>query len=707
MNRHESRLRPVAVTIEGFRGIKTKQTLDLSSGLTVLAGDNGSGKSSFLTAVEWCLYGNAVVGKSSSGIPERGDWSVAHRGIDPQEVCVSVAFETGQGVDLMQRRAAVKGQSDIRVTLADGETIRGPDVDDWLAWHQFPDWQTWKNSFFQHQDLARARLTEPARRTDLLSSMLGLGPYRQVHETLKRLRSSRLESVAQETLEVAEQLQQRAAERPHSDLRGWLSQLKKKGIEGEIVGKSQLSERAHFMLAQAREQAHTLRMTHAIIPAANGSARELLSWAADWPAQVRTSLNTVVRERQQLDRKIRSLEAAQDALRPARLAFEDLKMAADRLRADSGDPARLKDELEELNRHHARLDNLRTEQDQLGKLVGDAVALMTAGAERDACPVCDHETRNLREILEARVHQLDSQPLAEEQKQIRTRSAKIEKQLSELRAADEGVAAARRQVSRLEDNVRAQVDAADDEPVDQMLARWREARAELDIQITAAEDHVRQHRDEMEVVSLLVRVLRAQARAEATKGDLSDSPAFNKLQESIDEAAAFACDVSAVSAMARELEDARSQARIEEINQGLEQIYSAIVGRSHHFRIKASRTPTSVSYQLVGRDGAALAGSLNQASINALSLACLLASAQSRAGQGMPQFVLLDEPAQNLDDAHSLGLASVLAEIAKSMPVVVATLPGKFYDALEALCSPDFPPVLLRQAAGTREAGIG
>ena len=707
MNRHESRLRPVAVTVQGFRGIKTEQTLDLAPGLTVLAGDNGSGKSSFLTAVEWCLYGNAVVGKSSSGIPERGDWSVAHRSADPQDVGVSVSFETGQGVDVLRRRAAAKKQSDLVITLSEGETITGPDVDDWLAWHQFPTWQTWKNSFFQHQDLARARLTEPARRTDLLSSMLGLGPYRQVHETLKRLRSSRLESVAQEVLEVADQLQERAVQQPHSDLRDWLSQLRKKGIEGEIVGKAQLSERATFMLAQAREQAQALRMSDPFIPASNGSARELLSWAADWPAQVRSSLNSVVRERQQLDRKIRSLEAAQDALQPARLAFQDLKMAADRLRAASGDPGRLNAELEDLNRHHARLDNLRSERDQLGKLVGDALELMAAGAERDACPVCNHETRNLRETLEARVQQLDSHALTEEQKQIRIRAATIENQLSELRAADEGVAAARRQVSTLEDNVRAQVDAADDEPVEQMLARWREARAELDMQITGAEDHVRQHRDEIEVVSLLVRVLRAQARAEATKSDLSDSASFLELQKSIDEAAAFACDVNAVGAMARELEDARSQARIEEINQGLKQIYSTIVGRSHDIRIKASRTAASVSYQLVGRDGSALAGSLNQASINALSLACLLASAQSRAAQGMPQFVLLDEPAQNLDDAHSLGLASVLGEIAKSMPVIVATLPGKFYDALEALCAPDYPPVLLRQASGTHEAGIG
>lgn len=686
MNQQVTHLRPLAVRVVNFRGIVAEQSLELNPGLTVLVGNNGSGKSSFLAAIEWCLFGTIAVGKSSSGIAERGDWSVANRGAQ-DDVSVTICFATPQGTVQLQRRseARTKAIGQLSLTLSDGSCLAAAEVEDWLAWHQFPDWQTWKHSFFQHQEAGRARLTEPAGRTALLSGMLGLGPYRQVHETLKRLRSTKLEVVAEEVLDATAQLQERAIERPHSDLRDWHSQLKNKGIDADSIGKSTLSERARFLVDQAREQAVRLNLKESFIPAGGGSARELLSWAADWPAAIQSGLNVLVHERQQLDRRIRGVEAAQDALKPARRSLQDLQETLDGLRITGGSAERLESELEDLRRQHNHLDQVRHETDQTGKLLTDALQLLTKGADPETCPVCDHNQSDLQARLESRVEQLQSNDLEQQQRQLVARMTKISEQLQDLRSARAAVSAADKQVSFLEDNVRAQVDAATDEPVDRMLLRWREARAALDSQITSAEDHIGQHREEMEILSLMVRVLRAQARTEAASVDLNESSAYRSLQQAIDAAAAFACDIDAVGALARELENRRSEARIKEINEGLAHLYAGIVGKSRDtaVQIKASRTAAAVSYQLVGKDGAVLAGALNQASINALSLACLLASARSRAQRGLPQFLLLDEPAQNLDDAHSQGLADVLAEIAKVVPVVVTTLPGPFFSALE------------------------
>ena len=48
------------VTISGFRGFNGSHELDVSRELVLLYGDNGSGKSSTLSAIEWCLFGDVA-----------------------------------------------------------------------------------------------------------------------------------------------------------------------------------------------------------------------------------------------------------------------------------------------------------------------------------------------------------------------------------------------------------------------------------------------------------------------------------------------------------------------------------------------------------------------------------------------------------------------------------------------------------------------
>ena len=66
-------IRPVALLAENFRGLCGEHSLDLERDLTMLVGKNGTGKSSLLVAVEWCLFGAEATKKSESGIAERSD----------------------------------------------------------------------------------------------------------------------------------------------------------------------------------------------------------------------------------------------------------------------------------------------------------------------------------------------------------------------------------------------------------------------------------------------------------------------------------------------------------------------------------------------------------------------------------------------------------------------------------------------------------
>ena len=61
---------PVRLQIEGFRGFRERQEFAFDHPVIQLIGDNRSGKSSALNALEWCLFGDGCTG-GNTGIRER------------------------------------------------------------------------------------------------------------------------------------------------------------------------------------------------------------------------------------------------------------------------------------------------------------------------------------------------------------------------------------------------------------------------------------------------------------------------------------------------------------------------------------------------------------------------------------------------------------------------------------------------------------
>jgi ABC-type hemin transport system ATPase subunit len=105
--------------------------------------------------------------------------------------------------------------------------------------------------------------------------------------------------------------------------------------------------------------------------------------------------------------------------------------------------------------------------------------------------------------------------------------------------------------------------------------------------------------------------------------------------------------------------------------------------------VQQKHTATKLIYQLVDNAGENITGTLNQGALNSLSLATFFAGAQFRVKQGLPEFLILDDPVQSLDQAHQEGLARAAKEFSKLAPVIVACLPSHFTRELERLRSPD------------------
>lgn len=232
--------------------------------------------------------------------------------------------------------------------------------------------------------------------------------------------------------------------------------------------------------------------------------------------------------------------------------------------------------------------------------------------------------------------------------------------------------------------------------------------AALEASVSSLDTELEEHRKDVERLRELAK-WRAAAKRAQQRADLSSSPEWKTFQEAVDQAAAFAADLDALGAMARGSQEERSAAREAEVNRTLGEYGALIIGApagasGFDVRVKVKRTPKGLSYDVEDSGGGRALSILNQASLNAISLAMLFAQAEERARNGLFSIVVLDDPDQSLDDEHRAGLARAIDRIAKVSPVIAAATPGRFAERVMSHVSA--PRRILRLGPLDPQAGV-
>jgi DNA repair protein SbcC/Rad50 len=675
-------IRPLSLAAENFRGLGGTHTLDFSRGLAVLVGKNGAGKSSLLVAVEWCLFGKQTTKKTDSGIAERGDWALAHHGATGDvRVSLELAVEGGPARLTRLRAAGAKARDEdqVQLELPEHEVLSGQEVDDWLVWNNMPDWSTWKRSFCQHQEQSRARVTDAADRSTAIAGMLGLEEFRTLNEDLRQLRVKKLEQRAADELARLQEEHRRAFERPGLVQNELEDRLAQGGLASGQAGEVELAERKRKLLDDAAEVAARTGLNVAQIPPVSAPADELLAWARAWSGEVRRKADTLASERVELSSRAQMLEASIGSLEPARTAASAAEHDRERLEAELGS-------VTELAKKRTELEGERRRLDAVGKLIQDALEVVKSAPDPHVCPVCDHERSDLEQVVQGRLDARGSDALAAELEQLRARDADLRAQLDRVESAVSTQTAARAQVTALEQGLRDQLPegASEGAAMDETLRALRAAEGKVSEAGELAEQHISHHGESLELLELMIQLHDARARASAQAGELADTPEFQEFQRVNEEATDFANDIKALGDMARGLEDEQADEQLTAVNASIGTYFTTITGDSGRgrVRVQSKRTPAKVSYQFIDEAGRPITSHLNQAAFNALSLATLFASADSRVRRGLPQFLVLDDPGQSLDEDHQAGLARALAECASFAPVIVGTVPGSLANAL-------------------------
>lgn len=195
-----------SMTVAGFRGIGPRATLDLAPGpgLTVVAGRNGSGKSSFAEAAEVALTGTTARW-AGGGTVARGGWRNLHVP-DPAEVALEVTV-TGSATATTVRRSWAPA-ADLAAAIVTAQVHgrpRAPLSD--LGWDEV---LVTHRPFLSHAELSTLADDRPSAMFDAIRAILGLEELTEAEARLKRAKTD-------------VEAQAGAAKNTLSDLRGALA----------------------------------------------------------------------------------------------------------------------------------------------------------------------------------------------------------------------------------------------------------------------------------------------------------------------------------------------------------------------------------------------------------------------------------------------------------------------------------------------------
>ena len=691
-------MKPIAVEITHFRGWRIRRRISLRAPIILIAGDNGRGKSSLLNSIEWCLYG-AEVARKGSGIDERQDWELRTRTekADTAPTRVELELDTAEGPFKVCRRrgaaATAREPDTLTIHSPDGAVLTDEAAASWLKESAIPDWATYRRAHCFHQEAARQRVVRTSERSAILAALLGLDDEIALRNTLESCKPSSLFTEIDRTLEELNGEARRALELPKRRLADLERQGAEIGLDPSQLNESTAETLRSKLVDQARQLSNRLGLTTDFPD--KGDPAAIRDWAPTWPSLARSvspALSALEKYRPrhaEIDRHIANYEVDYRAWRQAQSKREQERQSG-------GDPkqreatvnrasAQLTETILALQHSHARV-----------KLLVDAKAVIETAGGKEDCPVCQTHVSGLAERLDRAIDRMRSDEFQAHQSAERAARAALEKAQLDRETLQELVdeeARARRRVDHRHAHLEQALGMDESTAVHDVLAEARKRREALGAEISRLEGlasdrdlSIRDHQADCIRLEVLEKWLSASEQARS-RFDLTAMPEWSGFNEALDELAALGGDLDFLGGLAREIQAERSRVRAAEVNKALGKYYALITRDDQAIQVRVHATAQRISYHLIDASDRLAVPVLNQAGINALSLAFLFAQSEARAGADAWSLVALDDPTQSLDAEKQKGLSQAIEELANRCSVLVATVPGQLSERLEEFVS--------------------
>jgi len=173
------------LTIEGFRGINSKITIDLDGNSAVLSGPNGVGKSSVMEAIEWCLFGrliSAVIGP----VEFKKEDAIVNSFHPKKKAIVEVILEREKGkkVKVMRERklgrSTTAGKTQLRIEVQGTDYFGNEAQSELNKLLKITPSEFYASVYLRQQTIRDLIVGDPLIRSEVIDKLLGLHLLREL-----------------------------------------------------------------------------------------------------------------------------------------------------------------------------------------------------------------------------------------------------------------------------------------------------------------------------------------------------------------------------------------------------------------------------------------------------------------------------------------------------------------------------------------------
>ena len=670
------------MTVKGFRGFVETQDFSFPEPLILLDGPQGSGKSSTLVAIEWCLFGDEIT-KKACGIDERRGWKVRNTNAD--EAHVEIVLQ--------------KDGDTLRVVRSDKRTKKGPqfyfelnnslDTDEWkLRATIGVEPKDYFSSIHLHQEVIKALLIEePRTRKDLVDRLLGLSELRNMVDAIRSVKiSSYLKEADDDFSQIETKLYAVMASK-----RNDIEKEKEQGVQ-EGLSPKDFSETGARQKCKGVKKALLEFSTQAGLSIPELPSANMLDEQRYFATSARDTLRQLRGEQPDLKRQTKLLED-QLKLRELLTSYKETSTELQELEAERKNVRKTEGSREKILSRISRelnpkLEDARIRRNRIDKRAGTIDEAMEyfeaiqtpSGSE--LCPVCEKpidDVRHLQTHLEELRDTLseDLAPVRKEIDEYESEIRRLEELVESLDDLEEDIKDTQEGLDTCKSAIGAALDREIKDTEDPIVILKSELGG-IESRLVELETAVKESNQKLNTIEDDILKLGHILTVIGLEADIANMLKITETEEYVEvvnrksRLERFAAVVDIVRQAIEDVLEAGARAKLESTKDSIANMFKTLADRTDYSELRIDPDNFEI-LAAKGVESVPALSVLNEGDLNCAGLSVFLGLATSQDLCHDLGFIILDDPSQTLDAPHKENLVGVLNCMPEDKQILVST----------------------------------
>lgn len=691
------------IEIDGFRGYSKPNKIDFNGKSMFITGGNFSGKSSTLGAIEWCLFGDFTSVPSNISTLRKRDEFVNDA---CREINVNLhLFNDQEKIIISRSKRRNVMESNLVFTDHDGKEYKDERAEEILFNHLGLTIHDFTRSVYLHQESIRYLLTEdPQERNAALDRLLGLDMLSDILDSIPKTKITKeIKDYSGDIERIKDALEARLRENNHNitDAKNLCLEAGLKVKDLDLGFANTLKDNIYDSLTNVAKE-YKIPVDKASKLNKPDDLKKIIIQISNLIKDLRKKIfdNEQIEE---INNKIRELDEAKGLHKNLLRKSNESSKKFNEFVGLNGNQEKISKNLKQLEEALEFLEKKREELGSRQKLFQDALTYFNEFSI-EACPLCDSkiDQKTILNNLGEKVKIFVSKEMNEINKIIKENQAnksRLEKLLVSLGELEEAMKQTKKD---LDDHFEFLIDLLE-EKIDEKknVEKIIEGRisalgiekekltkplAEKDAVITKIEEQTSQ----MKLIESYIRKIERQKSLEA----LQERSDFKKAEEVILKLSKLQSMINEITRCIQEVQVNSASGLINKVSDRINEIYNFIVQHPCYSELRIDVQPSlrrnKNNYFIKGLNDkkdveTLVAERFSTGHMNCVALAIYLAMAEGGTLNHNLDFLILDDPSQNLDKIHMNNLAKILTRLSEKFQIILSSQ------------DPAFSPMIINQ----------